>query len=187
MRDIWQRIERWLEVNAPQVLDMLQHGASEEEIRETEKFLSVEFPDDVKDSYRLHNGQSGGNGGSINGLEFLSLGRMREEWAIWKDLLVSGDFEGYETEPDKKVRADWWNPKWIPLTSDWGGNHECLDLAPTEEGDVGQIITMWHDGGERQVLADSFRSWLEQFANDLEAGKYVLSEDYDGFVSIDEI
>ena len=187
MRDIWQRIDKWLGVNAPQVLDTLQPGASEEEIRETEKSLSVEFPDDMKDSYRIHNGQSSGNGGFINGLEFLSLTRVREEWAIWKDLLDSGEFEGYESEPEKKVRPDWWNPKWIPLTSDWGGNHECLDLAPTEEGDVGQIISMWHDDAERQVIANSFRGWLEQFANDLEAGRYTLSEEYDGLVSIDDI
>ena len=187
MRDIWQRIDKWLGVNAPQVLDTLQPGASEEEIRETEKSLSVEFPDDMKDSYRIHNGQSSGNGGFIKGLEFLSLARVREEWAIWKELLDSGDFEGYESEPDKKVRPDWWNPKWIPLTSDWGGNHECLDLAPTQEGVVGQIISMWHDDAERLVIANSFRGWLEQFANDLEAGRYTLSEEYDGLVSIDDI
>jgi cell wall assembly regulator SMI1 len=46
---------------------------------------------------------------------------------------------------------------------------------------------MWHDDAERQVLAESFRGWLEQFANDLEAGRYALSEEYDGLVSIDDI
>jgi cell wall assembly regulator SMI1 len=187
MRDVWQHIDKWLRVNAPQVLDTLQAGASEEEIRETEKFLSVEFPAEVKDSYRIRNGQSRGDVGFINGLEFLSLARMREEWAVWKDLLDSGGFEGFESEPEKQVRTDWWNPKWIPLTSDWGGNYECLDLAPTEEGEVGQIISMWHDEAKRQVLADSFRGWLEQFANDLEAGRYVLAEEYDSLVSIDDI
>ncbi len=187
MRDVWQHIDKWLSVHAPQVLEMLQPGASEEEIRETEKFLSVEFPDEVKDSYRIHNGLSSRNVGFINGLEFLSLARMREEWTVWKDLLDSGSFEDWESEPEKKVRTDWWNPKWIPLTSDWGGNYECLDLDPTEEGDVGQIISMWHDDGERRVLADSFRGWLEQFANDLEAGRYALSEEYVGLISIDDI
>jgi cell wall assembly regulator SMI1 len=187
MRDVWQRIDKWLAVNAPQILDILQDGASEEEISETEQFLSVEFPDEVKDSYRIHNGQSRGDVGFINGIEFLSLARMRDEWACWKDILDSGDFEGWESESEKEIRTDWWNPKWIPLTSDWGGNHECLDLAPTEEGDVGQIISMWHDVEERKVIADSFRGWLEQFANDLEAGRYTLSKEYDGIVSIDDI
>jgi cell wall assembly regulator SMI1 len=187
MRDIWQRVEKWLRVNAPQVLGTLQSGASEEEIRRTEKFLSVEFPDDVKDSYRIHNGQSRGNVGFINGIEFLSLARVRDEWMNWKDLLDSGIFEGWESEPENKVKADWWNPKWIPLTSDWGGNHECLDLAPTEEGDVGQIISMWHDDAERQVKAGSFRGWLEQFANDLEAGRDAPSEEDDGIVNIDDV
>ena len=187
MKDVWQRIDKWLEVNAPQILDTLQPGASDEEIHEVEDFLSIEFPDDVKDSYRIHNGQSAGDVGFINGLEFLSLERIKDEWGIWKGLLDSGDFEGWESEPENEIRADWWNPKWIPLTFDWGGNHDCLDLAPTEEGNMGQIISMWHDDAVRQVMAKSFRSWLEQFANDLEAGRYALSEEYGGLVSIDDV
>ena len=187
MGDIWQRIDKWLSVNAPKVLNMLQPGATEAEIRETEKFLSVEFPDDVKDSFRIHNGQSNQKVGFINGLEFLSLKRIRDEWTNWKDLFDSGAFGGWKSESEKEIRLDWWNPKWIPLTHDWGGNHECLDLAPTEYGNVGQIISMWHDDGTRQVIAESFSHWLEQFANELEAGKYTLSEESDGLVSIDDI
>jgi cell wall assembly regulator SMI1 len=183
--DIWQRIDKWLGINATEVLHMLQPGASEAEIRETEEFLSVEFPDDVKDSYLIHNGQSSSNIGIINGLEFLSLRRIREEWTNWKDLSDSGDFEGWESEPEKQIRADWWNSKWIPLTHDWGGNHECLDLAPTQYGNVGQIISMWHDDAKREVIAENFSAWLEQFANDLEAGRYAFSEEY-GLVIIDD-
>src|SRR5687768_1949057 len=119
IRDNWQRIDKWLSVNAPKVLKMLQAGASEAEIRETEKFLCVEFPNDVKDSYRIHNGQSNGNVSFINGLEFLSLKRIRDEWTVWKNLLDSGAFEDWESESEKEIRADWWNPKWIPLTHDW--------------------------------------------------------------------
>ena len=185
--DVWQRIDRWLGVNAPEVLNVLQPGATEAEIRETEKFLSVEFPDDVKDSYRIHNGQSNEKVGFIKGLEFLSLKRIRDEWTNWKDLLDSGAFEDWESESEKEIQADWWNRKWIPLTHDWGGNHECLDLTPTEYGKVGQIISMWHDDGARQVIAESFSHWLEQFAEELEAGKYILSEEHDGLVSTDDI
>lgn len=187
MRDIWERIDKWLGVNAPQVLNVLQPGASEEQIRETEKLLSVEFPEDVKNSYRIHNGQSNGNVGFINGLEFLSLERIRDEWKVWKDLLDSGDFEDWHSEPEKQIRSDWWHPKWIPLTHDWGGNHECLDLAPTEYGDVGQIISIWHDDATREVVAESFCNWLEQFANDLEAGRYALSGEDNSLVSINDI
>jgi cell wall assembly regulator SMI1 len=71
------------------------------------------------------------------------------------------------------VVRDWWHPKWIPLTSDGCGNSHCLDLNPGPTGAVGQIIIMWHDDPSRPVEAGSFRIWLEQFATDLESGKYV--------------
>jgi cell wall assembly regulator SMI1 len=58
----------------------------------------------VKDSYRIHNGQSSGNGGFIHGLEFLSLARVREEWAIWKDLLDSGEFD--DTRANLRKRSE---------------------------------------------------------------------------------
>jgi cell wall assembly regulator SMI1 len=58
------------------------------------------------------------------------------------------------------VRDDWWNPRWIPFTHDGGGNHLCLDLDPAEGGAVGQVISMWHDSGERAVQGHSFGEWF---------------------------
>jgi len=52
-----------------------------------------------------------------------------------------------------------------------------LDLDPAPTGVVGQIITMWHDTPEREVVADSFAELLAQFAEDLENDLYVFSEE----------
>ncbi|MGP1383327.1 MAG: SMI1/KNR4 family protein [Thainema sp.] len=133
---------------------------------ELENLLSIQFPEDVKASYHVHNGQSTYRYGLINGREFLSLERIRNEWQVWKELLDSGEFQIHdptqESNPDPGIRHVWWSDKWIPLTHDGAGNHDCLDLNPADGGKVGQIITMWHDDDERKLIAPSFRDWLKQ-------------------------
>jgi cell wall assembly regulator SMI1 len=129
----------------------------------------------------LHNGQSGGPW-LIWGLELLSLERLRDEWGAWKGLLDQGAFRTFRSDTDGRTVDDWWHPCWLPLTYDGGGNHHCLDLHPGPKGQFGQIIAMWHDDSPRPVVAPSFRAWLVAFADALEAGEYVYSEQYVGLV-----
>ena len=187
MRDIWNRIESWLAANAPNVLEGLNEGASETEIQKAETRLGIAFPSDVRASYALHDGQAKDAPGLTDGGEFLTLARMCEEWDVWKGLLDGGDFDGINSEPEGPIRNDWWNPAWIPLTYDGSGNHLCLDMAPAEGGDSGQIITMWHDDGSRQIVASGFRAWLEELAENLETGESVYSEEYFGIVGSDDV
>jgi cell wall assembly regulator SMI1 len=185
MEKIWVRIDAWLEVNAPKVFSTLQPGASDSQIQAVENALSIQFPEDVKASYRINNGQSGSDYGLIpESQEFLSLERIQDEWAVWKGLLDEGSLEG-GSDPDQGIRADWYNAKWIPLTSDGCGDNYCLDLAPAEGGTAGQIIKMIHDDAYRGFLAPSFRSWLEDYAAKLESGEYVFSEEYNGIITLE--
>lgn len=186
MEEIWARIEAWLRANAPQVLDTLQPGISDTQIQVLESFLGISLPDDFKESYQIYNGQSGDDYGLLEGREFLSLERLQQEWQIWKDLLDAGDFEGITSEPVAGIRDDWWNAHWLPLTYDGSGNHDCLDLNPAEGGTHGQVITMWHDAAEREILASSFRQWLEQYADGLESGQFVFSEEDGGIVNAED-
>ena len=95
----WTRIENWLADNAPEILENLNPGATEEEIKRTEEFLGLSFPEDVKDSYRIHNGQKpyvdtlDGQQWDyclIDYRQLLSLARIKDEWSIWKELLDTG-------------------------------------------------------------------------------------------------
>lgn len=186
MKEVWRRIEKWLEENHPEGLSELNAGASDELLRETERFVGVEFPEDVREFYKIHNGTSE-DFCLIDGWILLPLEDVQSQWKVWKELLDDGDFRGYKCTPHPAIRDDWWNDKWIPLTYDGSGNHHCLDFAPTEKGKVGQIIEMWHDDDERPLAASSFREWLEDYAAGLEAGEYVYSEDYGGVISVDDI
>ena len=184
MKAIWNRIDNWLAANAPEIINKLQPGATDEAIAQAEKLLEIEFPEDVKASYRIHNGQDRKKSGIFQGWSFLSLEEIIKEWESWKRLLDDGTFDEEEEEgtyygcaSDGLIRTDmWWNPKWIPITAELGGDNYCLDLDPAPEGQVGQIIIMCHDDGYRELVANNFREWLEQLATDLEGGKYQIYE-----------
>jgi len=180
MKLIWDRIHAWLVDNAPEVLASLQPGATDEQIRAAEKELGVSFPADVKAAYRTHNGQAEGPRGYppafLYGWEWLSLERILDEWGVWKGLVEAGDFDDCESEPDDGVRSDWFNLAWVPLTYSGSGDHHCLDLDPAEGGQAGQIIQMWHDATERPLVAPTFLAWLSEFADDLEADVYNVTE-----------
>jgi cell wall assembly regulator SMI1 len=114
----------------------------------------------------------------MNGWEWLSLQRLREEWQVLKDLRDSGEFENIENDEDHElVRKDWWHPAWIPLTDSGSGDHHCLDMAPGPRGTRGQIIEVWHDNGERPVYALRFGEWLADYYERLQSGFYTATEE----------
>jgi cell wall assembly regulator SMI1 len=187
MDAIWSRIETWLQAHAPEIADGLNFGASEEDLVATERFLGVTFPDDVRSSFRRHDGQAPDSLWLMDGWELLSLERVGDEWVVWKDLLDGGAFRDCKSQTDSRVVQDWWHPQWIPLTYNGAGDHHCLDLHPGPSGTVGQIIQMWHDDAIRPVLASSYRQWLAAFAAGLEAGDYVVSDEYGGLVRREDV
>ncbi|MCE1184953.1 MAG: SMI1/KNR4 family protein [Rhodocyclales bacterium] len=187
MQELWEHFETWLRNHWPEGLKALNPPASAQDIEALEQALGLTLPQDFVACLRLHNGQDSTAGGLFDGAEFLSTHAILGQWKIWKDLLDSGDFAGISSEPAAGIRNDWWNPKWIPFTHNGGGDHLCLDLAPTPEGQSGQIITMWHDMGNRERLAESFQAWLAHYIQDVQAGRYVYSDDFGGLVDVDSL
>lgn len=185
MQTIWKRIEAWLESNAPELLPLLQPGANEEDIQRTEALLHVTFPEDIKESYRLHNG----SGFFLTkGHALLSLDQMVETW----DFTVPP----YEEEQDLGEPADDASEFWQEdEDEDWRIAIPLGTFLP-EHGYDRQLIPLlrWHDEGILCFDADprdtcgvmfeyfaqsgltfyawSWRELLSQYADDLEAGKY---------------
>lgn len=184
MQRLWGRFEMWLAENWPQGLEELNPPASDEQIAALEQALGLKLPADYLACLKIHNGQRTNFGGGLfEGSEFLSSDQILDQWKIWKELLDDGDFEVAESEPASGIGNDWWNAGWIPFTHDGGGNHLCIDLAPTVTGHTGQVISMWHDSAERELLAPSFNAWFEAYVNAVCAGEYVYSDEYDGIVT----
>jgi len=185
MKTIWNRIEKWLDTNAKEVLRGLNPPATRDQVARAEAILGISFPQDVVDIFMIHNGQASNTAGLLDGWEFMSVERIVDEWKVWKDLLDRGDFKRANSDSVGYTVTDWWNPRWIPLTYDGSGNHPCLDLNPGRLGKAGQIIRMWHDDAARDLIAPAYREWLSQLAADFEAGEHELSDDYGGIVKRD--
>jgi cell wall assembly regulator SMI1 len=185
MIELWKQFEDWLSVHWPDGLAALNPSATNEEIYALEEALGTKLPPAFIDCLKVHNGQSDCAGGLLDNSEFLSTGAILDQWRIWKDLLDSGDFDGIESEPQAGIRSDWWHARWIPFTHNEGGDHYCVDLAPDVGGHAGQIVTMWHDMGERRIQAESFDVWFKEYVSAVVSGEYIYSEDFGGFVHKD--
>src|SRR5215212_9335671 len=84
MKTVWDRIHAWLDANAPPGYGNLRKGASAEAIRAAEEAMGLTLPDDVKASYRVHDGQ-GTTPGLIGGegWTLLSLEEIVKTWGRW--------------------------------------------------------------------------------------------------------
>ncbi len=169
----------------------LNTGASEADFDQLEAVIGCALPEDFNALYRVHNGEQDFGNGVLDGEEWLSIERVIDEYTIWRDLYEDGVFldggKDFGCEPDVGIKPDyWWNPKWVPLTADGGGNGKMIDLDPSSAGTYGQVIQMWHDEGVRSVIAPSLRVFFEQYADALEAGQYVIHPDY-GIVNTDDL
>jgi len=160
----------------------LNLGVTDKKILSLEKTIGKTFPEDFKAFYKVHNGENSNGYGIMKGEEFLSMERILEEWNVWKELLEANTFEEedsvYTSNPDVEIKSDWWNIHWIPFTYDGNGNHICLDLDPTKEGNYGQVIRIWHDEPERELLANTFTEWINEYADQLANKEFIYSDDY---------
>ena len=187
----WSRIEAWLLKNWPQALDELRPAAPEPEIESTERLLGLSFPEELKQFYRLHNGSEDlglfpspdASGWDEMAFSPLPLTQVRSEWESWKHLIEMGEFAGQSSQPATGIRADWWNCGWIPMASNGGGDFQCIDMAPAETGRAGQVISMGHESGRRELIARSLSDYLRRLADGLESGEYRHKEGYGIVVS----
>jgi cell wall assembly regulator SMI1 len=184
MKIIWERIHNWLAANAPQVLTSLKPGATDEEIDRAQAFFGVEFPEDFKLSYRVHNGQDEESYSLFPHLEFLSLESAIEISEKWQDC-SDDNFRCDRENIFEGIWNGWWNQNWIPFTMESNGACECVDLAPAAGGNVGQVIIVEWQEPTRGLIAPNFRVYLETFADALERGEYRFSEDGYGLVVVD--
>lgn len=186
MEKLFQQFREWLKDNYEDGFHDLNPPATDGDIDKLENLLGFSIPKELSECLRVHNGQGNKAGDLFEGGEFLSSDRIAYEWQIWKRLLDGGDFEDYKSEPDKGIKNDWWNQKWVPFTYNGAGDHYCVDADPDSFGVVGQVITMWHDSSERELLANNFTEWFSSYVSDILAGKYVYSDDYGSIVSIED-
>src|ERR1051326_7666845 len=82
VEEIWQQIEGWMSQHAPHLLQQIAPGADEEALTQLERDLDITLPDDMRASYRRHDG-----GYRIKLVGWpMSIVPVKEILSIWKVL-----------------------------------------------------------------------------------------------------
>lgn len=186
MNKEFDKFKQWLSINYSDGLLDLNPPASDDEIEELTSTLGLELPADFISVLKIHNGQKGEKAWLFDSQEFLSTHRIIEEYNIWKNLLET-KLQGKESIADNGVKNEWWNTAWIPFTSDGCGDSYCLDLSPSTGGTKGQIITLWFESPQREIVANSFSQWFTEYLEELYTGNLVYSKEYNSIVHKDEL
>lgn len=183
MEEVWRRIQLEFDKKYPIMNSTLNTGVSESDFFELEKIIGNPLPNEFKEFYRVHNGQQQTHLTLFDGDLLLDTNRIIQEWQNWHAILpeieqqVLNEFGSrIESSPEKGIKKDWWNRNWIPFTSNGCGDSFCIDLDPDAEGKYGQIIRMWHDDALRELVAESFKDWIEKYILDLQDNKYEFSD-----------
>jgi cell wall assembly regulator SMI1 len=185
MRDAWRRFEAVLQAAAPDLYADLARAApaTARAIAAAEGCIGLSLPEDVRASYTVHDGSGGAcilpqsyGHGCVNFVALLSLDEVVRDAQLWRAFHFD-ESNHSRARPDGPIKRTWWNRRWVPVTWDGGGDHLCLDFDPAPGGVSGQVIGFSHETGPVRVVADSWRSYLERVATDLETGRLLFDTD----------
>ena len=183
MKQAWRRLKVWLSANIPGVLETMNPGATDAEIVAYENAIERALPDDVRQWFRLHDGQDDdADGGLIFNLCPISLAESLHQWTAWlENEAMNSEIESTSL-PAGAIQRLYTSRGWIPLTHDFGGNFLGVDLDPGPNGTVGQVINFGRDESTKCVAATSWAQFIEWIAAEYERGRLVFESDDEGFL-----
>ncbi|CCH62510.1 hypothetical protein TBLA_0H02240 [Henningerozyma blattae CBS 6284] len=87
--------------------------------------------------------------------------------------------------PPNTIQPVYANANWIPLLTDFAGNHIGVDLDPAPEGKLGQVIIFGREFDTKYVIAKNWGDFLISFVDDLETGNWLLVDETDDYLNGD--
>lgn len=123
----WKRLKRWSAANLPRADGDDSPPASEDQFQAFEAAIGARLPKDVRDSYRVYDGQCAGPG-IVYGLAVQPLRDCLHQWQTWvkgydrslKDGAAADLNAACSSFPDGFVRPVYFDRGWVPLTYDSG-------------------------------------------------------------------
>ena len=169
------KIKLWLESNAPQIKEALQSPAPIELIEKIESISKQALPEDFKSLYLTHDGLSPDQHANFfYGMTFIPLERV----LVLLEAISKRDQDFDLQHADKGIKKDYrLSTTRIPIADDFGSSLICVDLSPSEDGIIGQVIFVDYKMDTGLILASSVSELLSKFSSDLEGGKYQLLEE----------
>lgn len=175
MQKLWQRIEQWIANNTDGDL-ALRPGAPEAEIVALETQIGRRLPDDLRESFLIHDGQDMPSVRWFDGERRLHpLASIAEQWTFDAD--NSSDAEGPAEDP--RAMFTLMHRDRLPLIGVrfWDADNVYCDFLPGPDGRDGQLL--YKMDIELRVIAASWRGFLEEYARKLDAGELVYRKGVD--------
>lgn len=173
----WHDLETWFQQHQPSALELLNPGATESEIAETERqagelFL---FPEELRTSLLIHNGE---NFKFETGSGFLLSFALMTEHGIWRswDYLTETwqiplkEQIGWTKCFPRGAITDWsYNSLWTPFARGETDRYLAIDHNPGPQGEYGQVIYFNLQDDVRAALAPSLSEFLFSFCKLLQS------------------
>lgn len=171
------RIRSWAEGNFPALIEGLNPGLTDDEIANAS---DIAASDQLKQLYRLANGETRAGVGFFFGLRFMPIDELARAAQGWRDVAASDpelaeDGEFHSSDPQGAITTKYINSGWIAFADDFGGNHLSIDTAPGPSGTVEQVINSGRDEENKRVIAGSLASFLGWMADTLEQGNCTIT------------
>jgi cell wall assembly regulator SMI1 len=187
----WQRIKQALGELLPEAVDNLQGPVSEDRLKEVESELGVRFPEALRVSLMLHNGDGDESvtGAMPDCHRYLPVEEIRATWRMGKELSASMDGTADTPEHWRALVEDGiifvngpvkplaGSDKWIPFSDMEGAVQRYVDFDQAPGGTPGQVIEIDPEGCSYEVIAPSFLAFLESYAAGLEQGLFHVMDD----------
>jgi cell wall assembly regulator SMI1 len=182
MNNIISKIKEQLAPYIPELNNSFNLPAIEQELLEAENTIGFKLPEDLRELYKIHNGQSG-QSNLFLGLPFLSLQDALDEWKIWNDVAkdnVSSLDDNIISFPEGCIKEVYVNTHHFPISKDYGGNNISIDCDPDTNGTTGQVINTGRDEEKRYVIAKSVTDFFRFMLHHIETGNFTVKrqEDY---------
>jgi cell wall assembly regulator SMI1 len=178
----WSRLDRALEKFKRPPAAKLSRGADAAAFEKFAAATRLSLPDELRGYWAAHDGQSG-DLGLAAGFRFLSLSEAAKslvDWAATRKQLGE-DLKMLDrrsrSHPSGAIQKKYSLAGWLPLLSDWEGNHIGIDLDPGPDGKVGQVINFGRDEDEKYVLFPGVVDLVEWLAGEYAERRVVFDKE----------
>jgi len=172
----WAEIERLLAAKGCLPAMRLNAGALPGAIDDLERHVGAKLPASFRAFLMEHDGQADFAPGLLFGEQFLSVSGIADRWDAWRELdepaMNEDCAELMASEPEGCIKPLYTNPKWIPISYDYGGNHMGFDFDPGERGTRGQVITFGRDEDRKRLLGATFEEFAALLVERLRAAPW---------------
>jgi cell wall assembly regulator SMI1 len=160
------KLDGWLAAHRHNYLRALRPGASAAELDALQAAVGMPLPAGVRTFLAWHNGQ---------GEDYP--GKFEENWRLLGTTEIAETRQQLLADEETKPH---WQPAWIPLLDDDGGDFLFIDAAQPEA----PVRSYYLGKSEQEVVAPSLASWLEEFVKAVEKGAYTEDPERGSFVRV---